>query len=148
MATIARTVHFSDPETGELKTYHPGDEVDDDVAAGMNNPAVFEDPDASPNNDLESLSDEEFYFAADANGEVDPDTFDEQREARRQAAVEAGTGGVINFGEADYSSWRVGQLREEYNRRAEQGVDMPEVDMRDKEALASALTATDDAGVS
>lgn len=150
MATVARTVHLTDPETGELNTLLKGEELSDEeydaFVEKYNNPSIFEDPDADGDGALDDLGDEEFFFAADANGTVDPDSFDERLEARRQAASDSSGG--IDFGTdiSGYSSWKIGDLRDEYNARVSRGVDMPEADMKNKQSLASALTATDDAG--
>lgn len=141
MPKIARTVHYSDPDTGELITLAPGDEISEDQAAEINNPAVFEDPDVSPvDNDLASLSDEDFFFAADSNGTVDPETFDEQRDQRLSAA-EAGTGG-LEFNVDNLETMNVRDLRAEYKRRQQVGVEVPEADMRDKDSLVSALRSS------
>ena len=144
MAIIARTVHLMHPETGELVTLRKGEEIPDDEVEEFkdtyNNPTIFDDPDATRNvdRDLASLSDEEFFFAADANGTVDPDNFEEQRDARRGAA-EAGTGGV-DFDITDYRTWKIGELREEYTKRKEAGEDLPEADFRSKPSLVKALS--------
>lgn len=139
MPKIARTIHYSDPETGELITLAPGDEISEEQASEINNPAVFDNPDTRDllDRDLASLTDEEFFFAADANGTVDPETFDEQRD-QRLAAAEAGTGG-LEFNVDNLETMNVRDLRAEYKRRQQVGVEVPEADMRDKDSLVSAL---------
>lgn len=158
MAIVARTVHLMDPDSGELVTLKKGQEIpDDDIEEfqeRFNNPTIFEDPDATdPNHDLASLTDEEFYFAADSNGVVDPETFEEQREALKGAS-QAGTGGVdftddpFNTGNGggggeDYETWGVSRLRNEVKSRQDAGEDLGDVDLRSKESMVAALSAAD-----
>ena len=140
---IARTVHLTDPETGELITLKRGEELDDEeyeeFTEKFNNPTIFEDPDASNNdNDLESMGEDQKFFAADANGEVDPETFDEKREVLGTGGTDGGTGGV-EFDVDNLDELNVTALRSEYKRRQEAGIEVPQANMRDKDSIIEAL---------
>lgn len=141
---IARTVHLNDPETGELITLAKGEELDDEeyeaFVEKFNNPTIFEDPDvSSADNDLESMSEDEFFFAANANGVVSPEKFDEDRKQSLSSA-ESSTGGIsFEEGVDNLEDLNMRDLRAEYKRRQESGVEVPDADMRDKDSIVSAL---------
>ena len=122
MPKVARTVHALHPETGELVTLLKGQEVDDDefeeIKSTFNNPAIWE---AEP--DLESLNEEEFFFAADANGVVDPDEAEARKNARKEAEgfSPGDATGSISFDEDDYDTWDKDSLQAEIDRRNEEG---------------------------
>lgn len=147
MGVIARTVHLTHPETGELVTLLKGTEIPEDemeeFQEQFNNPTIFEDPDAKvpgglEQKDIDQLTEEEFFFAADANGTVDEETFEPK------SAEEVGG---VSFDVNNYRTWEMGDLRDEVNRRKDQGRDIS-VDGRSREAFAAALEADDSAGVS
>lgn len=142
MHTVARTVHMLHPETGELKTMVKGDEVSDEeyetLSQAFNNPSIWEDPDAT--GDLDGMEGDHLFFAADANAKIDEESFEEKKEAFSNFVGEPTVQQTDND---EYSSWKVGRLREEFQRRVDEGRDIS-ADLRDKNSIVTALNADDE----
>ena len=141
MTKLARTVHLTDPESGESKMFEGGTDVSPEDEAAIrevaNNPSIWE---GDENVDLtykglDAYSEGEFYFAADANAALTPEETEERLEANADAAAPQET-------DDDYSTWKVPRLREEIRTRQESGEDITP-DGTQKADLVSALKDAD-----
>lgn len=117
MAKLARTVHISNPETGQSTVLLGGTELteeqEDALRETSDNPSIWagEGDDDVAYKGLDAFSDGEFYFAADANSSVSPEETEKKME---EAAGE-------NEETDDYDTWKVPRLREEVATRQAEG---------------------------
>lgn len=133
---VARTVHMTDPETGEVRTLLKGTEVSDSDYNSFkklfNNPAIWDDPDAE---DLDSLDEEQVLAAASFNATLDPEDVQRALEARHPELAEDG------IDDGDYQAMTVPRLRKELSARE---IEIPSG--ATKKADLIALLEEDDAG--